>query len=150
MAELSRTHLLTILVLSFTIASILITLPAQYEEEEEENRRGGTTTTTTRTRKPTLVPTVIFNTLPPSTFQAFVIALVFAFASSLSALLIHDAENHNGKRGRISRLVTRLFGCVSLASITFALAILSWALLLTAAACWPSCISRSLLDLPKR
>ncbi|KAF7112568.1 hypothetical protein RHSIM_RhsimUnG0216100 [Rhododendron simsii] len=148
MAELSRTHLLTILVLSFTIASILITLPAEYEEDEE-NRRGGTTTTT-RTRKPTLVPTVIFNTLPHSTFQAFVIALVFAFASSLSALLIHDAENHTGKRGRISRLVTRLFGCVSLASITFALAVLSWALLLTAAACWPPSISRSLLDLPKR
>lgn len=137
MAELSRTHLLTILVVSFTIASILITLPCEYDVEDEN--RGGTTT------KPALVPTVIFNTLPPSAFQAFVISLVFAFASSLSALLIHDAENHTGKNGRISRLVTRLFGSFSLASITFALAILSWALLLTAASWWPRTFSPSLL-----
>ncbi|KAF7115273.1 hypothetical protein RHSIM_RhsimUnG0060400 [Rhododendron simsii] len=138
MAELSRTHLLTILVVSFTIASILITLPCEYDKEEEN--RGGRTTT-----KPALVPTVIFNTLPPSAFQVFVISLVFAFASSLSALLIHDAENHTGKNGRISRLVTRLFGRFSLASITLALAILSWALLLTAVSWWPRTISPSLL-----
>ncbi|XP_058221388.1 uncharacterized protein LOC131331457 [Rhododendron vialii] len=124
----SRSHLVSILGTSFTIAAILFSLPREYKEDE---RGGGTVSP---------VPTVVFNTLPPSTFHLFVLSLIFAFTFSLSALLIHDSSSsdHNtatNKSGcnhsRHEHLVMKLFGCSSLASIASALAILFRALLLT-------------------
>ncbi|KAG5546008.1 hypothetical protein RHGRI_018245 [Rhododendron griersonianum] len=134
---LSRKPLESILVTSFTIATILFALPREYKEDETGGGGGG------GTKSP--VPTVIFNTLPPSTFHLFVLSLIFAFSFSLSALLIHDSSSSdhsttssttaaNNKSSGYSRqhTVVNLFGCLSLASIASALAILFRALLLTA------------------
>ncbi|KAI8552366.1 hypothetical protein RHMOL_Rhmol06G0261300 [Rhododendron molle] len=129
MVFLSRNHLESILLISFSIAAILITLPCEYKAEENGGGGGGT--------RATLVPTIIFDSLPPSTFHVFVLSLLFAFTSSLSALLMQDTRD-NGTRNKsnYSQLlhvaITRCFGCSSLAFITSALAILFRALLLTA------------------
>ncbi|KAF7115274.1 hypothetical protein RHSIM_RhsimUnG0060000 [Rhododendron simsii] len=129
---LSRKRLESVLVTSFTIATILFALPREYKEDEAG---GGA-------KSP--VPTVIFNTLPPSTFHLFVLSLIFAFSFSLSALLIHDsssadhnttgttAANNKSSGYSHQHIVVNLFGCLSLASIASALAILFRALLLTA------------------
>lgn len=131
MVFLSRNHLESILMISFSIAAILITLPCEYKAEEnggDIDGGGGTRTS--------LVPTVIFNNLPLSTFHAFVISLLFAFTSSLSALLMHGTDNGTRNKSNYSQLlhvvITRCFGWSSLAFITSALAILFQALLLTA------------------
>ncbi|XP_058221394.1 uncharacterized protein LOC131331463 [Rhododendron vialii] len=136
MIVLSRKHLESVLVTSFTIATILFALPREYKEDKIGGGGGGT-------KSP--VPTVIFNTLPPSTFHLFVLSLIFAFSFSLSALLIHSsssdhnnttsttAANNNKSSGYSHQhIVVNLFGCMSLASIATALAILFRALLLTA------------------
>ncbi|KAI8552370.1 hypothetical protein RHMOL_Rhmol06G0261600 [Rhododendron molle] len=128
MLVLSRRHLESILVTSFTFAAFLFALPREYEEDGG----GGT-------KSP--VPTVVFNTLPPSTFHVFVLSLIFAFSFSLSALLIHDSSSdhnttstaaNNKISGYFHQLLVNFFGCSSLASIATALAILFRALLLTA------------------
>ncbi|KAF7112569.1 hypothetical protein RHSIM_RhsimUnG0216000 [Rhododendron simsii] len=117
--------------ISFSMAAILITLPCEYKTEEngggDSDGGGGTRTS--------LVPTVIFNYLPLSTFHAFVLSLLFAFTSSLSALLMHGTDNGTRNKSNYSQLhvvITRCFGWSSLAFITSALAILFQALLLTA------------------
>ncbi|KAG5546000.1 hypothetical protein RHGRI_018237 [Rhododendron griersonianum] len=136
---ISRSHLESILVTSFTIAAILFALPREYKGDVE---RGGSKT---------LVPTVIFNSLPPSTFHVFLLSLIFAFTFSLSALLIHDSSSDDTATNKSSHsrqhLVVKLFGCSSLASIASALAILFRALLLTATASSSSFPSPSLLRL---
>ncbi|KAF7115185.1 hypothetical protein RHSIM_RhsimUnG0062800 [Rhododendron simsii] len=126
MLVLSRKHLESILVTSFTFAAFLFALPREYKED---GGGGGTSSP---------VPTVVFNTLPRSTFHVFVLSLIFAFSFSLSALLIHDSPDHNSTTANktsgnsYEHLVVNLFGCSSLASIATALAILFRALLLTA------------------
>ncbi|WP_284120928.1 hypothetical protein, partial [Klebsiella pneumoniae] len=82
MPVLSRKHLESILVTSFTLAAFLFALPREYKEDGGGGGGGGTSSP---------VPTVVFNTLPPSTFHYFVLSLIFAFSFSLSALLIHDS-----------------------------------------------------------
>ncbi|KAL7249895.1 hypothetical protein ACSBR1_011972 [Camellia fascicularis] len=62
----------SILVASFTITTLLLIIPCEFINGSP-------------------VPTLIFAGLP-STFQAFVVCLVFAFAGSLSALLINDSS----------------------------------------------------------
>ncbi|KAL7218548.1 hypothetical protein ACSBR2_011753 [Camellia fascicularis] len=61
-----------ILVASFTITTLLLIIPFEYIDGNP-------------------VPTVFFKGLP-TTFQAFVVCLVFSFSGSLSALLIHDTS----------------------------------------------------------
>ncbi|KAL7249888.1 hypothetical protein ACSBR1_011965 [Camellia fascicularis] len=68
-----RTRVLEfILVASFTITTLLLIIPFEYIDGNP-------------------VPTVFFKGLP-TTFQAFVVCLVFSFSGSLSALLIHDTS----------------------------------------------------------
>ncbi|KAF7112570.1 hypothetical protein RHSIM_RhsimUnG0215900 [Rhododendron simsii] len=148
MAFLSRNHLESILLISFTIAAILFTLPREQKEEENGGGGGGIKTTTP-------IPTVIFNTLPPPTFHVFVLSLIFAFAFSLSALLLLDADN-NGTRTncnypQLHIVLVRFFECASLTSIASALAILGQALLLTAtsSSCWPTNTASSLRLYPR-
>ncbi|GMP66152.1 hypothetical protein CsSME_00026624 [Camellia sinensis var. sinensis] len=66
------TILESILVISFTIATILIIVPSDYVDGSP-------------------VPTIIFKGLS-STFHWFVISIIFAFAFALSSLLIHDCS----------------------------------------------------------
>ncbi|KAF7114295.1 hypothetical protein RHSIM_RhsimUnG0090300 [Rhododendron simsii] len=128
MLVLSRKHLESILVTSFTLAAFLFALPREYKED----KGGGGTSSP--------VPTVVFNTLPPSTFHVFVLSLIFALAFSLSALLIHDSSSdhnttstaaNNKISGYYHQHLVNFCGSSSLASIAKALAILFQALLLT-------------------
>ncbi|KAL7216616.1 hypothetical protein ACSBR1_028536 [Camellia fascicularis] len=64
------TILESILVISFTIATILIIVPCESIDGSP-------------------VPTIIFKGLP-SIFHCFVVSVLFSFTGSLSALLIHD------------------------------------------------------------
>ncbi|CAL5393783.1 unnamed protein product [Camellia sinensis] len=85
----------SIMIASFTIATILVILPCEYINGSP-------------------VPTIIFEGLP-FTFQAFVVSLAFAFAASLSALLIHGHNNS---------FLTKLCQFISIGSITSALSLL--------------------------
>ncbi|KAG5546013.1 hypothetical protein RHGRI_018250 [Rhododendron griersonianum] len=146
MVFLSRTHLESVLLISFTIAAILLALPREHKEGEYGG--GGTKTTTP-------IPTVIFNTLPPPTFHVFVLSVIFAFTFSLSAILMLDTDN-NGTRNncnysQLHIVLVGFFEGASLASIASALAILCQALFLTAtsSACWPPNTASSLLLYPQ-
>ncbi|CAL5336173.1 unnamed protein product [Camellia sinensis] len=85
----------SIVIASFTIVIVLVILPCEYTNGSP-------------------VPTLIFKGLP-FTFQAFVVSLAFAFAASLSALLIHDHNNS---------FLTKLCQFISIGSITSALSLL--------------------------
>ncbi|GMP53452.1 hypothetical protein CsSME_00018902 [Camellia sinensis var. sinensis] len=87
----------SILVASFTITTLLLIIPCEFINGSP-------------------VPTLIFAGLP-STFQAFVVCLVFAFSGSLSALLIND-----------SSFLVKFCEYSSMASMTFALSLLLWAM----------------------
>ncbi|KAL7218568.1 hypothetical protein ACSBR2_011768 [Camellia fascicularis] len=90
----------SIVIASFTIVTVLVILPCEYINGSP-------------------VPTLIFKGLP-FTFQAFVVSLAFAFAfaASLSALLIHDHNN-----SFLTKL-TKLCQFISIGSITSALSLL--------------------------
>ncbi|KAL7186127.1 hypothetical protein ACSBR2_027975 [Camellia fascicularis] len=77
---IKATILESILVISFTIATILIIVPCEYINGSP-------------------VPTIIFNGLP-STFHCFLVSVIFSFSFALSSLLIHDCSllsRFNGK-----------------------------------------------------
>ncbi|CAL5390930.1 unnamed protein product [Camellia sinensis] len=88
----------SIVIASFTIVTVLVILPCEYINGSP-------------------VPTLIFKGLP-FTFQAFVVSLAFAFAASLSALLIHDHNN-----SFLTKL-TKLCQFISIGSITSAVSLL--------------------------
>ncbi|GMP53413.1 hypothetical protein CsSME_00018867 [Camellia sinensis var. sinensis] len=82
-----------ILVASFIITTLLLIIPFEYIDGNP-------------------VPTIFFKGLP-TTFQAFVVCLVFSFSGSLSALLIHDTS-----------LLAKFCEYTSMASMTSALSLL--------------------------
>ncbi|CAL5336174.1 unnamed protein product [Camellia sinensis] len=90
----------SIMIASFTIVTVLLILPCEYINGSP-------------------VPTLIFKGLP-FTFQAFVVSLGFAFAASLSALLIHVHNNS---------FLTKFCQFISIGAITSALSLLLCAIL---------------------
>ncbi|KAF7112711.1 hypothetical protein RHSIM_RhsimUnG0201100 [Rhododendron simsii] len=126
MLVLSRKRLESVLVTSFTIATILFVLPREYKEDE--TRGGGA-------KSP--VPTVIFNTLPPSTFHLFgpmmlvlsrkrlesVLVTSFTIATILFALPREYKEDETGGGGAKSPIPTVIFN--TLPPYTFRLFVLS-------------------------
>ncbi|KAI8011687.1 hypothetical protein LOK49_LG06G01098 [Camellia lanceoleosa] len=89
----------SILITSFAIVTVFTILPCEYIDGSP-------------------IPTLIFRGRP-STFHAFVAFLVFAFSSSLNALLIHNK----------SLILAKFCQCISIASMISALSLLLWAML---------------------
>ncbi|GMP53493.1 hypothetical protein CsSME_00018940 [Camellia sinensis var. sinensis] len=100
MVQPLRTRVLeSILIASFTIVTVFIILPCEYIDGNP-------------------IPTLIFKGCP-STFYAFLVFVVFAFSSSLNALLIHNKP----------LILAKLCQCISIASMISALSLLLWAMI---------------------